>query len=100
MLKLFERKQPATVDINQKAEEESTKQNELSVFKDPFDKANIEEIHIWYNRELFTKKYVWEGRVKFTNGLTKGEQSTPSCDSWESLVAHMKQIYDSLAVKP
>jgi hypothetical protein len=100
MLKLFERKSPVNTDEQSSTTEDKTKSTELSVFKDPFGKAHIKRIDITYRKPLFNDHHVWEGSVQFENGLTSGKQETPQCDSWDSLMVHMKQIYDSLAVKP
>lgn len=93
MLKLFERK----VAEETKASSESTHSRELSVFKDPFNKAHITDISIRYTS--WCNKFYWRGYVTFRNGNTKGEQDTPECETWDELMVHMKQIYDSLAVK-
>lgn len=80
-------------------EHDSTKQ-ELSVFKDPFQQNCIDEISIRYRRPIFATNYVWEARVDFKNGLTTGQQRTPDCESWDSLMLNLKAIYESLNVKP
>lgn len=97
MLQLFQ-KNKQTADSGETASEE-TKKTELSVFKDPFNIAHIEEIVMRYDRKIFTQDYVWKGRVKFKNGLTEGEQRTPECETWEQFMVEMKSIYDSLASK-
>lgn len=73
---------------------------EVSVFKDPFNSSYIDEIVMHYRKPLFAKSFVWQGTVYFKNGLTKGEQRTPECPSWEDFMLQMKQIYNSLNSKP
>lgn len=74
--------------------------NEISVFKDPFQQNCIDEITISYRRPIFATSHVWSGRVDFKNGLTTGTQKTPECNTWDELMIQMKQIYQSLNVKP
>lgn len=77
----------------------SKENNQVSIFKDPFTKTSIKRIDITYRQPLFEDAFVWEGQVSFVNGLTSGKQETPKCSSWDELMIHMKQIYDSLSVK-
>ena len=71
------------------------KGTELSVIKDPFGKDHVGDIIIHYRSTCIDKPY-WVGSVEFRNGNTKGEQRTPHCDTFEELVAAMKQIMDSV----
>ena len=73
---------------------------EVSVFQDPFQQNCIDEISISYRKPIFSTNHVWSGRVDFKSGLTTGQQKTPECNTWDELMIHMKQIYDSLNVKP
>jgi hypothetical protein len=88
-----------TLFEKEKSNNKETESREISVFKDPFNKAKIEEITIFYRKIMFEKKYGWYANISFKDGLTSGNQKTPDCDTWEELMIHMKQIYDSLEVK-
>lgn len=74
--------------------------NEVSVFKDPFNSTCIDQIWISYSKPIFQANHVWTGKVEFKNGLTSGEQKTPQCNTWEELMIQMKAIYDSLNIQP
>lgn len=65
-----------------------------SVINDPFSKTNVISIMIVYfgNRE----KPYWYATVEFQNGLTKGEQKTPNCATFEEVMQHIKAIEQSL----
>ena len=80
--------------------EQDSTNNQLSVFKDPFQHNCIDEIIIQYRRPIFATKHIWQARVEFKNDLTTGQQKTPECNTWEELMLQLKSIYSSLEVKP
>jgi hypothetical protein len=76
---------------------EETKNNVVSVIKDPFIQENIKGITIRYNGDtLYNQKPYWYVKVEFRNGNTKGEQSYPHRDSMEEVLLDLKQIMDSV----
>lgn len=73
----------------------SQKKEELpSVINDPFSKTNIVQITIMYWGD--TSAPHWFANVEFVNGLTKGEQRTPNCATFEEVMQHIKAIEESL----
>ena len=77
---------------------EETKNDVVSVIKDPFIQENIIGISIRYNGDGFVKPY-WYVIVEFKNGNTKGEQKSPYRDSMEDILIDLKQILDSVKNK-
>lgn len=68
--------------------------NVLSVIKDPFVKDGLKQIHIHYWGDYKTPH--WDAKIEFKNGLTAGEQKTPECKTFEEVMAHVKQILESI----
>ena len=77
---------------------EETKNNVISVIKDPFIEEKIVGISIRYNGDGYPKPY-WYVKVEFVNGNTKGEQMSPYRDSMEEVLLDLKQIMDSVKNK-
>ena len=77
---------------------EETKNNVVSVIKDPFIQEKIVGISIRYNGDGYPKPY-WYARVEFKNSNTKGEQMSPYRDSMEEVLLDLKQIMDSVKNK-
>ena len=77
---------------------EETKNNVVSVIKDPFIEVKIVGISIRYNGDGYPKPY-WYVKVEFANGNTKGEQMSPYRDSMEEVLLDLKQIMDSVKNK-
>ena len=77
---------------------EETKNNVVSVIKDPFIEEKIVGISIRYNGDGYPKPY-WYTTVEFRNGNTKGEQSSPHRDGMEEVLLDLKQIMDSVKNK-
>jgi hypothetical protein len=67
---------------------------EISVIKDPFQKNCIGDMSI--RRTSWGNKFYWYATVEFKNGSTKGEQKTPDCETFEEVIAHVKQILNSV----
>ena len=83
-------------DLNFK---EETKNDVVSVIKDPFIQEKIKGIIIRYNATWFNQKPYWNVRVEFENGNTKGEQCSPHRESMEEVLVDLKQILDSVKNK-
>lgn len=66
-----------------------------SVINDPFSKSNVTQIFIAYCGEMAYQQY-WYAKIEFTNGNTKGEQTTPNCNTFEEVMQHIKAIEESL----
>lgn len=82
-------------DLNFK---EETKNDVVSVIKDPFIQEKITGISIRYNGDCYPKPY-WYVKVEFVNGNTKGEQCSPHIESMEEVLIDLKQILDSVKNK-
>jgi len=67
----------------------------ISVIKDPFHSDNITEIFIHYFGKSSYKSYWW-AIVKFKNGNTTGEQRTPDCPDFATVIAELKTISESI----
>ena len=78
---------------------ESTKNNVVSVIKDPFLESKIKGITLRYNGDAIFSKPYWYVSVDFENGYTKGEQSSPHRESMEEILIDLKQILDSVKNK-
>lgn len=78
---------------------EETKNNVISVIKDPFLESNIRGISIRYNGDTVFNKPYWYVLVEFKNGNTKGEQTSPHRESMEEVLHDLKQILDSVKNK-
>ena len=79
---------------------EETKNNVVSVIKDPFLESNIKGITIRYTGNvIFGGKPYWYVSVDFQNGNTKGEQNSPHRESMEEVLHDLKQILDSVKNK-
>lgn len=74
---------------------EETKNNIISVIKDPFIQEKIVGISIRYEGGGYPKPY-WYTKVEFANGNTKGEQRSPYRESMEEVLIDLKQIMDSV----
>lgn len=72
-----------------------TKESQVSVIKDPFDLDCIERILIAYNKGY--RDSYWYGNVHFKNGLTEGRQETKHCEDFESVVAEVRAILESVS---
>lgn len=72
----------------------NNKESLPSVINDPFSKTNIVQITIMYWGKTDTPH--WFANVEFVNGLTKGEQKTPNCKTFEEVMQHIKAIEQSL----
>lgn len=70
---------------------------ELSVIKDPFTKESVSEIMIRYTTDWSNPH--WYAKVCFKNGHTSGEQKTPNCKDFDEVLAHLKQIINSVENK-
>lgn len=69
----------------------------ISVIKDPFNKRSIESIMIHFSKDYFNKEIgFWKATVDFKNGNTSGSQSTNRCKDWDTMLAELYQIYESL----
>lgn len=77
----------------------SDEKHELSVIKDPFLTENIETIAMYMSTETFSKNKYWWGHVTFKNGNTTGKQDVRNCDSFEKLLAGIKQVLNSVKDK-
>jgi hypothetical protein len=78
---------------------EETKNNVVSVIKDPFLESKIKGITIRYNGDAIFSKPYWYVKIDFQNGYTKGEQSSPHRESMEEILIDLKQILDSVKNK-
>lgn len=78
---------------------EETKNNIVSVIKDPFLESKIKGISIRYEGNVFSGKPYWYVNVQFQNGNTKGEQKSPHRESMEEALIDLKQILDSVKNK-
>lgn len=79
---------------------EETKNNVVSVIKDPFLESKIEGITIRYVGDgIFDTKPYWYVKVDFQNGNTKGEQKSTYRESMEEVLLDLKQILDSVKNK-
>lgn len=66
----------------------------ISVIKDPFQTNCITNVSINFTNGISTP--YWYGYVKFKNGNTEGEQRTNRTQSFEEIVAEIKQILNSI----
>lgn len=78
---------------------EETKNNVVSVIKDPFLESKIKGITIRYNGDALFRGSYWYVVVDFQNGNTKGEQTSPHRESMEEVLHDLKQILDSVKNK-
>ena len=78
---------------------EETKNNVVSVIKDPFLESKIKGITIRYNGDAIFSKPYWYVSIDFQNGYTKGKQSSPHRESMEEVLIDLKQILDSVKNK-
>lgn len=78
-----------------------TKQEGISVLKNPFSENNIEEIHMHIYRAdgSIRIRDTYKGTINFKNGNTKGSQSF-DCNSFDELVGEIKAFIQSLNIKP
>lgn len=75
--------------------ESKTENNKLDLFKDPFDKGNVETIMFYISKSHFNEEISMSSNVKFRNGNTKGEQEIKA-DDFNTLVEATKDFIDSL----
>ena len=73
---------------------ESGNKSQVSVIKDPFNLDCIERILIAYNKGY--RDSYWYGNVHFKNGLTEARQETKHCEDFESVVAEVRAILESV----
>lgn len=73
---------------------ENNSKNKISIIKDPFDLDCIDRIIIAYHKG-FSNSY-WYGDISFKKGLTAGNQQTENCADFESVVAKVKAILESI----
>jgi hypothetical protein len=74
-------------------------ENGLSVIVDPFLSDSLESLSINYRKNLFSKKTYWYANVVFQNGRTKGEQRLGECETFEEIVAQVKQLLNEIKNK-
>ena len=67
----------------------------LSVINNPFAKSKIVQLNIHYDVD-FSGKNKWYAEVKFRNGLTKGQQTTPFCETLEEVGKQIDLILASV----
>jgi hypothetical protein len=67
-----------------------------SVIKDPFSNDCITDINIYYRKGVSRSQGVWDATVKFKNGDTQGQQNTPECKDFPSVMIALEQISKSL----
>ena len=68
---------------------------ELSVIKNPFLKDSIHSVSMHMSTGYKGDKDWW-GHVCFKNETTEGKVSAKDCDTFEELIAQIKQILDSV----
>ncbi len=66
-----------------------------SVINDPFDKNNIESIHVWFSRGIISGKMSATGKVEFKNGDTSGEQMFRAA-TFDEVVLQIKAMLDNM----
>jgi hypothetical protein len=74
-------------------------ENGLSVIVDPFLSDSLESLSINYRKNSFSKKTYWYANVVFQNGRTKGEQRLGECETFEEIVAQVKQLLNEIKNK-
>lgn len=67
----------------------------ISPIKDPFKKEGVSEIWTYIKKDIFSKKWQFNGWITFKNGSTEGKQEF-SEDSFEDLIKAMKEVLDNI----
>ena len=67
----------------------------LSVINNPFTSDCVTNMWISYYNSGFGRPH-WSGKVSFKNGKTTGEQKTNNVETFDEVVAEMKQILNTI----
>jgi len=71
------------------------KEQTISILKDPFSKDNVESIHMFISKKIFSKGVDIQAHIKFKNGETTGGQKIVA-DSFPELISKVESFLKNI----